>query len=295
MFCFLLFMQALGWLTLCCMCVLYLEIAKRFGKLDTPDNRTAGMDLFWRTITFLTVIPALASLIICCYIPETPRFLVEIKKKERKAVKAVSKYYQIPESFFLQGGIATALLATDKEDPHCLGLSSATNPMQCFWVEGRWRYLAALSILWTIHDSAFYALFLINPRTLGILWYLTRGYSSNCDLMTAKLSTNDLLRCHPDNLDLSVTEVATGLLIRWPMLILAAVSCGFILVIDFVMLDHIRRTKILAWLFALMIAILFISFGCILRGFGPFILVGLAVVAFYGGKAGMIPHYEGAS
>jgi len=158
------------------------------------DDLQRSVDIMWRWIIGLGVVPGVIALLFRFAIPETPRFLLDIEDDPVKAEFDATQLFgetslgsemeagmwcdSLPESALSTGSldersdarpsftVTSAPLATLNSSWKI----SRADIKQYFWTEGNWRTLAAVSWCWLLLDFGYYGIGLSNPQFLAKTW-----------------------------------------------------------------------------------------------------------------------------
>ncbi|PYH88771.1 phosphate transporter [Aspergillus ellipticus CBS 707.79] len=185
------FMQPLGqiWANLVSLIVIA-------ASRDDTGDLTKSVDKMWRYVIGIGVIPAAIATCFRFFVPESPRFVLEIDddpvKAEFDATTLFADFNTNSSSPTLdvetwnnlsQPAISLASPSITAEDCSSsqdgilqpVSLNShwhltRTDIIQFFWTEGNWRTLAATSISWFFLDFGFYGISLSSPQFLAKTW-----------------------------------------------------------------------------------------------------------------------------
>jgi MFS transporter, PHS family, inorganic phosphate transporter len=187
------FMQPLGQVSGNLVSLVVVAASKGQGEADL----TRTVDMMWRWVIGIGVVPGLVALLFRLAIPETPRFILEIEDNPVKAeFDATNLWGDSATSTELQGGPRSATMYTSSasqasrsidEDivPTATELPAADDTpttlnstwtlskadiLQYFWHEGNWRTLAGTSLAWLLLDFGFYGIGLSSPQFLAKTW-----------------------------------------------------------------------------------------------------------------------------
>jgi PHS family inorganic phosphate transporter-like MFS transporter len=194
------FMQPLGQISGNLISLIVVILSQTEGKEDLRRS----VDIMWRWVIGIGVVPGVVASIFRFVIPETPRFLLDIEDDPIKAEFDATQLF---------GGSAMDAELEDRSRGGSLQDSSAsqvnqpldevTSPsttttsgyhagwplpgapmttlnskwtlskadiLQYFWKEGNWRTLLATSLCWLLLDFGFYGVGLSNPQSLARIW-----------------------------------------------------------------------------------------------------------------------------
>jgi MFS transporter, PHS family, inorganic phosphate transporter len=189
------FMQPLGQLSGNLVSLIVVVISRRQGETDLIRT----VDIMWRWVIGIGVVPGIFALLFRLAIPETPRFLLEIEDDPVKAEFDASNLWgDASRSTELEDGgrsgmmhpssgsdfsrsidqdlilsSAAAEWRSQVDPPATLNSTwtlSKADIMQYFWHEGNWRTLAGTSLAWLLLDFGFYGIGLSSPRFLAKTW-----------------------------------------------------------------------------------------------------------------------------
>ncbi|GKZ64572.1 hypothetical protein AnigIFM50267_005640 [Aspergillus niger] len=184
------FMQPLGqiWANLVSLIVI------ATSRSDTNDL-TMSVDRMWRYVIGIGVIPAAIATCFRFFVPESPRFLMEIDDDPVKVEFDATTLFTEPnavsssptletESWHNFPGQAYSLTTITAEDRSSTSQTGILQPatlnshwhltwkdiVQYFWVEGNWRTLAGTAMSWFFLDFGFYGISLSSPQFLAKTW-----------------------------------------------------------------------------------------------------------------------------
>jgi MFS transporter, PHS family, inorganic phosphate transporter len=189
------FMQPLGQLSGNLVSIIVVVATRRQGETDLVRT----VDIMWRWVIGIGVVPGLFALLFRLAIPETPRFLLDIEDDPVKAEFDASNLWGEPSrSTELedggQGGMIHVSSGSDfsrsidqdliistaaaewrsQADPlatlNSTWTLSKADILQYFWHEGNWRTLAGTSLAWLLLDFGFYGIGLFSPQFLAKTW-----------------------------------------------------------------------------------------------------------------------------
>ncbi|KAL2831711.1 major facilitator superfamily domain-containing protein [Aspergillus cavernicola] len=198
------FMQPLGQIAGNLVSLIVVVVSKKQGY----DDMTHTVDVMWRWVVGIGVVPGVIATLFRFAIPESPRFLLEIEDDPVQAefdattlfsdpaspeiddshiqnINLIAPWNEItlPSPALPTGSIALTLQSIDGEsDRHHSQsfLQPATlnshwrltnqDIIQYFWTEGNWRTLAATSLSWLLLDFGFYGIGLSSPQFLAKTW-----------------------------------------------------------------------------------------------------------------------------
>ncbi|KAJ5389727.1 uncharacterized protein N7496_000795 [Penicillium cataractarum] len=185
------FMQPLGQIAGNLVALIVIAIARSKGA----DDLTRTVDIMWRWVLGIGVVPGAIATLFRFAIPESPRYLVEIEDDPVTAqFDATTLFSDQPSSpAFDQSSFATGTgsaiqlppmssLTSDSidEDEEWSRLPPATlnshwrlartDITRYFWTEGNWRSLAGTSLAWLLLDFGYYGIGLSSPQFLARTW-----------------------------------------------------------------------------------------------------------------------------
>lgn len=192
------FMQPCGQIAGNLVSLITVAVCRRQGDADLART----VDIMWRWVIGIGVVPGVIALLFRFAIPETPRFILEVEDDPVKAefdastlfgeaatkpIGAVSpelemgsswsqihlpssshgsrSFYEEPRSP-TQTDLAASHPATLNSDWHL----AKADIIQYFWTEGNWRTLAGTSLAWLLLDFGFYGIGLSSPQFLAKTW-----------------------------------------------------------------------------------------------------------------------------
>ncbi|OQV02454.1 hypothetical protein CLAIMM_07651 isoform 1 [Cladophialophora immunda] len=184
------FMQPLGQIMGNLISLIVVAISRHSNK----DDLQRSVDIMWRWIIGIGVVPGVIALLFRFAIPETPRFLLDIEddpvKAEFDATQLFGETSMINE---LEIGTWCDSLEESNLSNRSLDERSDARPSftvtpaplatlnsswkiskadikQYFWTEGNWRTLMAVSVCWLLLDFGYYGIGLSNPQFLAKTW-----------------------------------------------------------------------------------------------------------------------------
>lgn len=187
------FMQPLGQMSGNIVSIIVIAIS------DGNEDVRRTVDIMWRWVIGLGVVPGVVALAFRFAIPETPRYLLDIEddpiKAEFDATPLFGDTTQMEEGTWgsAQGSTASqgskyddeiilpAPAVQNGEEPTVYGVPplitlnsswklSRADIKQYFWTEGNWRTLFATSMTWLLLDFGFYGIGLSSPQFLAKTW-----------------------------------------------------------------------------------------------------------------------------
>jgi hypothetical protein len=186
------FMQPLGQIAGNIVAVIVIVIARNNSTGDEDLTRT--VDMMWRWVLGIGVIPGAVATLFRFAIPESPRYLVDIEDDPVTAeFDATTLFSESPgmaesSSWGLGSGmhlppiasIASTSSIIDDDEEELTRLPPATlnshwrlartDIIRYFWTEGNWRSLAGCSLAWLLLDFGFYGIGLSSPQFLAKTW-----------------------------------------------------------------------------------------------------------------------------
>ncbi|RMZ79495.1 hypothetical protein DV738_g3287, partial [Chaetothyriales sp. CBS 135597] len=190
------FMQPLGQIAGNIVSLIVVAASQSQGE----DNLPRTVDVMWRWVIGLGVVPGVLAVAFRFAIPETPRFLLEIEDDPIKAefdatplfggdgdgnsteLESAATWESIPSaaSHNLDDVILPAPMMPDSSQ----WISTGTPPVtlnskwqlsreditQYFWHEGNWRTLFGTASTWLLLDFSFYGIGLSSPQFLSKTW-----------------------------------------------------------------------------------------------------------------------------
>ena len=187
------FMQPLGQISGNLVTLIVVAASRSQGYADLIRT----VDIMWRWVVGIGVVPGIIAVLFRFAIPETPRFLLEIEDNPVKAEFDAGNLWgesatsiQIgdgPWSSPIERSSASGVSRTLREDsvisaaewsqadtpPATLNSTwalSKADICQYFWREGNWRTLAGTSLSWLLLDFGFYGIGLSSPQFLAKTW-----------------------------------------------------------------------------------------------------------------------------
>ena len=160
------------------------------------DHLRRTVDVMWRWVIGLGVVPGILAVAFRFAIPETPRFLLEVEDDPIKAEFDATPMFNESDSTELESATwgSTASAASNSFEEVILPapamsesgqwtvagappvtLNSKWNLsrkdiVQYFWHEGNWRTLFATATTWLLLDFSFYGIGLSSPQFLAKTW-----------------------------------------------------------------------------------------------------------------------------
>ncbi|CAG8241471.1 unnamed protein product [Penicillium salamii] len=191
------FMQPLGQIAGNIVSVIVIAVARHNSTPDEDLART--VDIMWRWVMGIGVVPGAIATLFRFAIPESPRYLVDIEDDPVTAeFDASTLFSESPGMSELSswgnstmcsagGGIqlppissiASSSSIIDDDDeftrlpPATLNSHwrlARTDIFRYFWTEGNWRSLAGCSLAWLLLDFGFYGIGLSSPQFLAKTW-----------------------------------------------------------------------------------------------------------------------------
>ncbi|KAJ0421296.1 major facilitator superfamily domain-containing protein [Aspergillus carlsbadensis] len=200
------FMQPLGQIAGNVVSLIVVVVSKKQGF----DDITRTVDVMWRWVVAIGVVPGVIATLFRFFIPESPRFLLEIEDDPVQAEFDATTLFSDPNSPEMDDNfshvnninliapwseialpspaLATNSVAltvhshdeTERSPSQTQFIQPATlnshwrlsrqDIIQYFWTEGNWRTLAATSLSWLLLDFGFYGIGLSSPQFLAKTW-----------------------------------------------------------------------------------------------------------------------------
>ncbi|KAL1999446.1 hypothetical protein VTN02DRAFT_4506 [Thermoascus thermophilus] len=171
------------------------------SRRQTDEDPTRAVDIMWRWVIGIGVVPGVVALLFRVAIPETPRFLLEIEDDPVQAEFDATALFgeetvtQTPSASpdlepgsswsspfqLVPSGSSGSQVLDDSPERiessagHPATLNShwrlaAADMGQYFWTEGNWRTLAGTALAWLLLDFGFYGIGLSSPQFLARTW-----------------------------------------------------------------------------------------------------------------------------
>jgi PHS family inorganic phosphate transporter-like MFS transporter len=272
------FMQPLGQISgnLISLIVVILSRAE-----DTKDL-TRSVDIMWRWVIGIGIVPGIVASIFRFVIPETPRFLLDIEDDPIKAEFDATQLFggsamdaeleDHSRSGSLQDSSASqanqpldevasptttttsgyrvdwALPGAPMTTLNSKWTLSKADILQYFWKEGNWRTLLATSLCWLLLDFGFYGIGLSTPQSLARIW----GHGS------LKINGPRQIWKTNDDPNASVYTMFMNTSVQALVILNVGSVTGGLLLIFFV--DRLNRVNLQKYSF-LFVAALFIALG----------------------------------
>ncbi|KKK12945.1 hypothetical protein P175DRAFT_0527613 [Aspergillus ochraceoroseus IBT 24754] len=195
------FMQPLGQIAGNLVSLIVVAASRKQGYEDL----TRTVDVMWRWVVGIGVVPGVIATVFRFIIPESPRFLLEIEDDPVQAEFDATTLFAepnipdfeeagtttpawneltLPAPIIPGGSIALTNCHSLEESERCPSQTEILQPatlnshwrltrqdiIQYFWTEGNWRTLAATSISWLLLDFGFYGIGLSSPQFLAKTW-----------------------------------------------------------------------------------------------------------------------------
>ena len=149
---------------------------------DTYSKTKRVVDLVWRWVTGVAIIPAALAIVLRLTIPETPRYYADIRKDMGKAIKKALQVYRRQD---IEEGPAHEPAGESVNEPvedidELSHHDSNSLNEDDHWYRGAWKYLRTtmagrhlivISGLWAIMDIGWYGLSMDSPSALSTLWH----------------------------------------------------------------------------------------------------------------------------
>ncbi|KAJ5208637.1 hypothetical protein N7449_003016 [Penicillium cf. viridicatum] len=192
------FMQPLGQIAGNIVSLVVIAIAR--GNSSPGEDITRTVDIMWRWVIAIGVVPGAVATLFRFAIPESPRYLVDIVDDPVTAeFDATTLFSDTPGMIDSVGWGNTATCSAGSaiqlppissiashstfdhdDDDEYTRLPPATlnshwrlartDIMRYFWTEGNWRSLAGCSLAWLLLDFGFYGIGLSSPQFLAKTW-----------------------------------------------------------------------------------------------------------------------------
>ncbi|KAJ5615891.1 hypothetical protein N7537_001005 [Penicillium hordei] len=192
------FMQPLGQIAGNIVSLVVIAIAR--GNSRPGEDITRTVDIMWRWVIAIGVVPGAVATLFRFAIPESPRYLVDIVDDPVTAeFDATTLFSDTPGIIDSMGWGTTATCSAgsaiqlppissiashstfdhDDNDEYTRLPSATLNShwrlartdiMRYFWTEGNWRSLAGCSLAWLLLDFGFYGIGLSSPQFLAKTW-----------------------------------------------------------------------------------------------------------------------------
>lgn len=192
------FMQPLGQIAGNIVSVIVIAVARR--NSIPGEDLTRTVDMMWRWVLGIGVVPGAVATMFRFAIPESPRYLVDIEDDPVTAEFDASTLFsegagmidsaswgnnticsagsgiQLPPISSIAS--SSSIIDDDEEDfnrlpPATLNSNwrlARTDIVRYFWTEGNWRSLAGCSLAWLLLDFGFYGIGLSSPQFLAKTW-----------------------------------------------------------------------------------------------------------------------------
>lgn len=192
------FMQPLGQIAGNIVSLVVIAIAR--GNSSQGEDITRTVDIMWRWVIAIGVVPGAVATLFRFAIPESPRYLVDIVDDPVTAeFDATTLFSDMPGMIDSVGWGNTATCSASSaiqlppissiashstfdhdDDDEYTRLPPATlnshwrlartDIIRYFWTEGNWRSLAGCSLAWLLLDFGFYGIGLSSPQFLAKTW-----------------------------------------------------------------------------------------------------------------------------
>ncbi|OJJ62997.1 hypothetical protein ASPSYDRAFT_143263 [Aspergillus sydowii CBS 593.65] len=165
------FMQPLGQIAGNLVSLVVVVVSKRQGF----DDISRTVDIMWRWVVGIGVVPGVIATLFRFFIPETPRFLLEIEDDPVQAEFDATTLFSDPASPDIDDNLDNLNSPSNAHFIQPATLNSHwrlthQDIIQFFWTEGNWRTLAATSLSWLLLDFGFYGIGLSSPQFLAKTW-----------------------------------------------------------------------------------------------------------------------------
>ncbi|CAG8888410.1 unnamed protein product [Penicillium egyptiacum] len=192
------FMQPLGQIAGNIVSLVVIAVAR--GNSTPGEDLTRTVDIMWRWVIAIGVVPGAVATLFRFAIPESPRYLVDIVDDPVTAEFDATTLFSDTPGMIDSGGwgttatcsaggaiqlppissIASSSSFDVEEDDEFTRLPPATlnsnwrlartDIVRYFWTEGNWRSLAGCSLAWLLLDFGFYGIGLSSPHFLAKTW-----------------------------------------------------------------------------------------------------------------------------
>ncbi|KAJ5384838.1 Major facilitator superfamily domain general substrate transporter [Penicillium concentricum] len=192
------FMQPLGQIAGNIVALIVIAVAR--GNSSPGEDITRTVDIMWRWVIAIGVVPGAVATLFRFAIPESPRYLVDIVDDPITAeFDATTLFSDTPgmldsvswgnTATCSAGGaiqlppissIASSSITDNDDDDEYTHLPpptlnshwrlARTDIVRYFWTEGNWRSLAGCSLAWLLLDFGFYGIGLSSPQFLAKTW-----------------------------------------------------------------------------------------------------------------------------
>lgn len=192
------FMQPLGQIAGNIVSLVVIAIAR--GSSSPGEDLTRTVDIMWRWVIAIGVVPGAVATVFRFAIPESPRYLVDIVDDPVTAEFDATTLFSDTPGMIDTGGwgntascsagstiqlppissIASYSTSDHEDEDEFTRLPPATlnshwrlarsDIMRYFWTEGNWRSLAGCSLAWLLLDFGFYGIGLSSPQFLAKTW-----------------------------------------------------------------------------------------------------------------------------
>ncbi|KAJ5944399.1 hypothetical protein N7516_004567 [Penicillium verrucosum] len=192
------FMQPLGQIAGNIVSLVVIAIAR--GNSSPGEDLTRTVDIMWRWVIAIGVVPGAVATLFRFAIPESPRYLVDIVDDPVTAEFDATTLFSDTPGVIDTGGwgttatcsagstiqlppissIASYSTSDHEDEDEFTRLPPATlnshwrlarsDIMRYFWTEGNWRSLAGCSLAWLLLDFGFYGIGLSSPQFLAKTW-----------------------------------------------------------------------------------------------------------------------------
>jgi PHS family inorganic phosphate transporter-like MFS transporter len=275
------FMQSLGQISGNLVSLVVVVLSQTEGE----KHLTRSVDIMWRWVIGIGIVPGVVASIFRFVIPETPRFLLDIEDDPIKAEFDATQLFggsamdaeledhsrggSLQDSSASQVNQALDEVASPSttvasgypsdwplpEAPMTTLNSkwtlSKADILQYFWREGNWRTLLATSLCWLLLDFGFYGIGLSNPQSLAKIW----GHGSfNISKPSPIWMTNDDPNASVFTMFMNTSIQALVILN------VGSVTGGLLLIL---LADRLNRVSLQKYSF-LFVAALFIALGTML-------------------------------
>ncbi|CAG8039649.1 unnamed protein product [Penicillium nalgiovense] len=192
------FMQPLGQIAGNIVSLIVIAVAR--SNSSPGEDLTRTVDIMWRWVIAIGVVPGVVATLFRFAIPESPRYLVDIVDDPVTAEFDATTLFSDTPGIIDSGGwgtsatcsagsaiqlppissIASSSTFDIDDDDEFTRLPPATlnshwrlarsDIVRYFWTEGNWRSLAGCSLAWLLLDFGFYGIGLSSPQFLAKTW-----------------------------------------------------------------------------------------------------------------------------
>ncbi|OJJ46822.1 hypothetical protein ASPZODRAFT_1835693 [Penicilliopsis zonata CBS 506.65] len=186
------FMQPLGQIAGNLVSLVVIACSRSQGE----DDLVRTVDMMWRWVIGIGVVPGVIATFFRFIIPESPRYLLDIEDDPIKAEFDATTLFNDPvtpsasdmmdgwNNIPLPALSLSGVRSLDEDTVTCSPVDYATQPatlnshwpllkadlIRYFWTEGNWRILAATSFCWLLLDFGYYGISFSSPQFLAKTW-----------------------------------------------------------------------------------------------------------------------------